>query len=109
HGGRFDGALGVLAALEVARTLTDGNVALAHPLEVVDFQNEEGGLIGSKIATGRFDRANLSLEAASDFTLAEGIARLGGDVSRLDEAKRAPGSVSAYIELHIEQGRVLER
>ena len=61
HGGRFDGALGVLAALEVARTLADGNVALAHPLEVVDFQNEEGGLIGSKIATGRFDHANLPL------------------------------------------------
>jgi len=109
HGGRFDGALGVLAALEVARTLADADVGLAHPLEVVDFQNEEGGLIGSKIATGRFDRANLPLQAASGFTLAEGIARLGGDVSRLDDAKRAPGSIAAYVELHIEQGRVLER
>ena len=109
HGGRFDGALGVLAAIEVARTLADGNVTLAHPLEVADFQNEEGGLIGSKIATGRFDRANLPLEAASGFTLAEGIVRLGGDVSRLDEAKRAPDSIAAYVELHIEQGRVLER
>ena len=109
HGGRFDGALGVLAALEVARTLADADVGLAHPLEVVDFQNEEGGLIGSKIATGRFDRANLPLQAASGFTLAEGIARLGGEVSRLDDAKRAPGSIAAYVELHIEQGRVLER
>src|SRR6185503_8064322 len=105
HGGRFDGALGVLAALEVSRTLADASVTLTHPLEVVDFQNEEGGLIGSKIATGRFDHANLPLTAASGFTIADGIARLGGDVSRLSEARRAPGSIAAYVELHIEQGR----
>jgi N-carbamoyl-L-amino-acid hydrolase len=107
-GGRFDGALGVLAALEVARTLRDRRIELAHPLEVVDFQNEEGGLIGSKIVAGRFDAAALSLVAASGYTLGDGIRRLGGDPARLDDARRAPGSIAAYLELHIEQGRILE-
>ena len=106
-GGRFDGALGVLAALETARALHERGVELTHPLEVVDFQNEEGGLIGSKIVAGRFDASALSLVAASGHTLADGIRRLGGDPSRLDDARRKPGSTAAYLELHIEQGRML--
>jgi N-carbamoyl-L-amino-acid hydrolase len=107
-GGRFDGALGVLAAVEVARTLHDRGVALRHPLEVVDFQNEEGGLVGSKIMAGRFTPDALEHRAVSGYTIGEGIGRLGGDVARLDEARREPGSIAAYAELHIEQGRVLE-
>lgn len=107
-GGRYDGALGVLAAIEVARALHDRGSNLRHPLEVVDFQNEEGGLIGSKIVAGRFSRDALTLRAASGYTIGEGIVRLGGDANRLDDARRAPGSIAAYLELHIEQGRVLE-
>ena len=107
-GGRFDGALGVLAAVEVARTLHDRGVSLRHALQVVDFQNEEGGLIGSKLVAGRLARDSLGLRAASGYTIGEGIVRLGGDVARLGDARRAPGSIAAYLELHIEQGRVLE-
>ena len=107
-GGRFDGALGVLAAIEVARTLRELGAGLRHPLEVVDFQNEEGGLIGSKIVAGRFTRDALPLRAASGYTIGEGIARLGGDADRLDDARRVPGSIAGYVELHIEQGSVLE-
>jgi beta-ureidopropionase / N-carbamoyl-L-amino-acid hydrolase len=107
-GGRFDGALGVLAAIEVARAVGDRGIALRHPLEVANFQNEEGGLIGSKIVAGRFATDALTLRAASGYTIGEGIVRLGGDVARLDEARRAPGSIDAYLELHIEQGCVLE-
>lgn len=109
QGGRFDGALGVLAALEVARTLRDRGITLRHPLEVVDFQNEEGGLVGSKIVSGKFEHAALALRATSGRTIAEGITLLGGDPARLQEARRAPGSIAGYLELHIEQGRVLER
>ena len=107
-GGRFDGALGVLAAIEVARVLGERGRALRHPLEVVDFQNEEGGLIGSKIVAGRVMPDALAHRAVSGYTIGEGIARLGGDVARLDEARRTPGAIAAYLELHIEQGRVLE-
>jgi N-carbamoyl-L-amino-acid hydrolase len=108
-GGRYDGALGVLAALEVARTLGVSAQPLRHPLEVVDFQNEEGGIVGSKAVVGRLDAAELSRTAVSGFTLSEGIKRLGGNPDRLGDCVLAPGSRAAYVELHIEQGRVLER
>src|SRR5687768_11512184 len=109
NGGRFDGALGTLAALEVARVLVEQGVELRHPLEVVDFQNEEGGLIGSKAMAGRLPASDLALKAVSGRTIGDGIRLLGGDPDRVDEAKRAPGSIAGYLELHIEQGRVLER
>lgn len=108
-GGRYDGALGVLAAIEVARTLLEHGVALAHPLEVVDFQNEEGGLVGSRAMAGRLTPSDLALPAASGIAIGDGIRRLGGDPALLARAARAPGSIAAYLELHIEQGRVLER
>jgi len=108
-GGRFDGALGVLAAIEVARVLRDAGVMLRHPLEVADFQNEEGGLVGSRIVSGRLAADALGLVATSGVTIRDGIARLGGDPSRLGDARRGTGSVAGYLELHIEQGRVLER
>jgi N-carbamoyl-L-amino-acid hydrolase len=109
NGGRFDGALGTLAALEVARVLVEQGVELRHPLEVVDFQNEEGGLIGSKAMAGRLPASDLALKAVSGRTIGDGIRLLGGDPDRIDEAKRVPGSIAGYLELHIEQGRVLER
>ena len=108
-GGRFDGALGVMAALEVARTIAEREVPMRHPLEVVDFQNEEGGLIGSKIVAGRFTDDALDLVTTSGRTIANGITLLGGNPARLDDARLAPGSIAGYLELHIEQGRVLER
>ncbi|HET7457703.1 MAG TPA: Zn-dependent hydrolase [Gemmatimonadaceae bacterium] len=108
-GGRYDGALGVAAALEVARTIAECRVKLRHPLEVVDFQNEEGGLVGSKIVAGKLRPDELTFVATSGRTLGDGIRALGGDPERLGEARLAPGSVAAYLELHIEQGRVLER
>jgi len=108
-GGRFDGALGTLAALEVARTVAQHGMTLHHPLEVVNFQNEEGGLIGSKAVAGQLSADDLALKAVSGFTIGEGIRRLGGEPDRLAAAVRAPGSIAAYVELHIEQGRVLER
>jgi N-carbamoyl-L-amino-acid hydrolase len=108
-GGRFDGPLGVLAALEVARTLHEQSINLRHPLEVVDFQNEEGGLVGSRIVAGRFEEEALDLRAVSGHTIREGIARLGGNPERISEARREAGSIAGYLELHIEQGRILER
>ena len=108
-GGRLDGALGVLAALEVARLIAASRGRLRHPLEVVNFQNEEGGLAGSRAVAGRLSAADLATKAVSGYTLADGIKRLGGDPGRVQEAVLAPGSVAAYVELHIEQGRFLER
>ena len=109
NGGRFDGALGTLAAMEVARVLVEQGIELRHPLEVVDFQNEEGGLIGSKAMAGRLPQSDLGLTAVSGRKIGDGIRLLGGNPDRIAEAIRPPGSIAAYLELHIEQGRVLER
>jgi beta-ureidopropionase / N-carbamoyl-L-amino-acid hydrolase len=108
-GGNFDGPVGSFAAIEVARALAEQKVRLRHPLEVVVWQNEEGGTIGSKIAVGLLTPADLEKVARSGKTVREGIGIIGGDVSRLNEAVRKPGDIAGYLELHIEQGGLLEK
>ena len=108
-GGRFDGALGVLAALAAVEALGRAGVRTRHPVEVVSFQNEEGGLWGSHLMTAAPAPGELDVVAASGLTIRDGIAAIGGDPSRLDDARRRAGDVHAYLELHIEQGAVLER
>ena len=108
-GGNFDGPVGSFGAIEVARTLRESNTRLRHPLEVVVWQNEEGGVIGSKIAAGTLRPAELDNVARSGKTIREGIAIVGGNVARMDESRRAKGSIACYVELHIEQGGNLER
>ena len=108
-GGNFDGPVGSFAAIEVARTLRAANYRLRHPLDVVVWQNEEGGTIGSKLAIGALGTADLDKVARSGRTIRDGIALLGGNVSRLGEAVRKPGDIACYIELHIEQGGLLEK
>jgi N-carbamoyl-L-amino-acid hydrolase len=98
-----------MAAIEVARTLADRGVHTRHPLEVVLFQNEEGGKTGSRAWSGEVEPAELDIVTASGKAIRDGIAFLGGDPDRLDDARRERGSVAAYLELHIEQGAVLER
>jgi len=108
-GGNFDGPLGSLGALEVVKALQEAGLRTRHPLEVVIFVNEEGGKTGSRVMAGEVQDRELGLETASGFTIGEGIRRLGGDPSRLSEGRRSPGSVAGYLELHIEQGAILER
>lgn len=106
-GGNYDGQVGVVAAIETARALHEAGVPTRHPLEVVVWQNEEGGLIGSKAFAGLLEPAVLAETSASGYPIGEGIGRIGGDVARLDEAVAAPGDYLAYLEVHIEQGGLL--
>ncbi len=108
-GGNYDGPVGSFGAIEVARSLREQAVRLRHPLEVVVWQNEEGGTIGSKLAIGALAEADLEKVARSGKTIRDGIGIVGGQVSRLGEAVRAPGSLACYLELHIEQGGLLEK
>lgn len=108
-GGNYDGPVGSFAAIEVARSLAEQKIRLRHPLEVVVWQNEEGGTIGSKIAVGLMTPADLDKVARSGKTVREGIGIIGGDVARLNEAVRRKGDIAGYIELHIEQGGLLEQ
>lgn len=108
-GGNYDGPVGSFAAIEVARSLAEQKIRLRHPLEVVVWQNEEGGTIGSKIAVGLLTPADLDKVARSGKTVRDGIGIIGGDVTRLQEAVRRKGDIAGYIELHIEQGGLLEK
>lgn len=110
-GGRFDGIAGVIAALEVARAIAEAGAPLRHPLEVIDFLAEEPSdfgisCIGSRGMTGRLSAEMLAATAPSGHSLADGISDVGGDPDRLDEAVRT--DIGAFLELHIEQGPVLE-
>ncbi len=108
EGGNYDGDVGSLGAIEVAQTLAENNIVTRHPLEVVIFQNEEGGLIGSAAISGQLTEKELDLVSRSGKTIREGIRFLGGDPTKLSTVKREKGSIAAYLELHIEQGGILE-
>src|SRR5271156_4546762 len=111
-GGRFDGMLGLLAALEAAQSIQEQQVALSHPLEVVDFLAEEPsefGLscIGSRSWAGVLTESDLARRLPSNLTLASAIDSVGGRAERLRRPIRDHDSVAAYVELHIEQGLVV--
>jgi beta-ureidopropionase / N-carbamoyl-L-amino-acid hydrolase len=107
-GGNYDGDVGVLGAIEVAQLLQEGGVRLQHPLEVVVFTDEEGGLIGSLAMTGRLEPAALNVVSHSGKTIRDGIRAVGGDPDRLEQAITKPGELKAFVELHIEQGAILD-
>jgi N-carbamoyl-L-amino-acid hydrolase len=112
NGGRLDGAYGVVAALEVLTTLVENDIDLALEPVAVAFTNEEAGLFpypffGSRGLAGTLDpdAAYVNRYGAD---LAPALARAGGDLRRVRNAAWAPGSIGAYLELHIEQGPYLE-
>src|SRR6185503_6586426 len=109
EGGNYDGNVGSLAAIEVARTFAEQGLTTRHPLQVVIWQNEEGGLYGSRAVSGQLTSEELQNVSRSGKTIADGIAFLGGDVQRLASARRAKGDIAGYLELHIEQGGTLDR
>ena len=113
-GGRFDGVAGVVAGLEVARILKEMDIMLEHPLEIVAFLAEEPspfGLstVGSRAMTGKLSPQIInSLKDDQGRTLPQAIRQMGGNPSNLQQAKRSPTDILAFIELHIEQGPSLE-
>jgi len=106
-GGNYDGDLGVLGGIEVAQLLLDHKIETRHPLEVVVFTDEEGGMVGSLAMTGRWQGVALDAVSHSGKTIRDGVRAVGGDPDRLDLAQRKPGETLAFIELHIEQGAFL--
>jgi N-carbamoyl-L-amino-acid hydrolase len=109
EGGNYDGNLGSVAAIEVAQTLAEQGTALRHPIEIVVWSNEEGGLYGSRAVSGQLTGPELANVARSGKTIRDGVAFLGGDPSRIDQVRRNKGDIAGYFELHIEQGGILEQ
>jgi len=108
-GGNYDGTVGSLSSIEVARTLAEQRITLRHPIEVAIWANEEGGLYGSRGVSGQLSAADLDNRAWSGKTIRDGITFLGGAPDRLNEVRRSKGDIACYLELHIEQGGTLER
>jgi len=108
EGGNYDGDVGSLSAIEVARAIAGSNTQLRHPLEVMIFQNEEGGTIGSHAIGTGLGAAELDRVSQSGKTIRDGIRFLGGDPDKLAAVRRARGDIAGYLELHIEQGGVLD-
>lgn len=110
-GGRFDGTLGVLAGLEVMRALNERGIVTRHPIELVDFLAEEPSeygvsCVGSRAVAGVLTDDQLALRRADGESLGEAMTRIGGEPAQRALSERR--DVAAFLELHIEQGRVLE-
>lgn len=112
-GGNFDGDLGTLAALEAIQACQAAGVTTRHPLEMVLWAHEEStafgrGTAASRIVAGDLQAGDLD-QVWNGLRRADGIRRIGGDPSRIEEAVRRSGAWHAYFELHIEQGGTLEK
>src|SRR5205823_5536214 len=109
HGGRFDGIVGVVGAVELVRMLNEAGLTTEHPLRVVIFAGEEGArfgepCIGSKAIVGAWDGRDLSrVRDVDGVTFPTALEAIGFDPNRIAEAAWAPGEVAAFLELHIEQ------
>jgi beta-ureidopropionase / N-carbamoyl-L-amino-acid hydrolase len=114
HGGKFDGTMGVIAALEAARTLKEQNVRLHSPIEVVCFVGEESSrfgfsTLGSSLVAGEVHGGDLANASdAQGAKLEDILGGLGIYRNNLRSLRRDPASLKAYLELHIEQGPILE-
>ena len=112
YGGRFDGALGVMAAFEVLRTIKDAGLKPRVNLEAIDFTDEEGtlvGLLGSAALAGHLHPDILHAPRGGREALLEGMKRAGLSNESMLSAARPKESLAGYLELHIEQGKRLER
>jgi allantoate deiminase len=113
HGGQFDGVVGVVTALEAARVMVEDKISHRLPVDVVIFPEEEGsrfgrGLLGSSIWTGNLDTERLnSITDEEGATYLEAMAQAGFNVE--DSRMLQPDAVAAMLEVHIEQGAVLEK
>jgi len=113
YGGRFDGVAGVLCAIEVVRTLHENGITPERSIEVISFADEEGwrfnkGLFGSRGILGKLEEGELQRKDQDGITREQALKDFGCDISKFKESEYQPGSIFCFLELHIEQGPVLD-
>lgn len=108
EGGLYDGALGVLGGIEVVRVLAEHQLRLQHPIEVIAFADEESTMVGCKSMVGHASEDPDSYATALGVPIEEGLASIGGDWQQRPSARRSRQEIAAFLELHVEQGGVLE-
>nr|WP_304216104.1 Zn-dependent hydrolase [Fredinandcohnia onubensis] len=113
QGGKYDGVVGVTAALEVIKRLNEKGIETAHPIEIVSFACEESArfgvsTLGSKAMSGRFDKEKFrQLKDRDGITMEEALSLCALDIDSVEEASRENEEIKAFFELHVEQGPVL--
>jgi allantoate deiminase len=112
--GKWDGPLGIITAIACVADLNRRGVRLPFAIEVVGFADEEGvrfpsTLLGSRAVAGTFDESVLNTRDANGLTMREAMAQFGLDAGKIGAAARTRRELHAYVELHIEQGPVLEQ
>ena len=107
-GGNYDGCVGSMGALEVIETLNENNIITESPLQIIIFSDEEGGTIGSSALAGNFKKQALKIVSQSGLTINDGIKAIGGNPDSIDKIKMKNGDLKCFLELHIEQGGILE-
>jgi allantoate deiminase len=113
YGGRFDGVAGVLCAIEVVKTLTENNIIQERSIEVISFADEEGwrfnkGLFGSRGILGKLEKGELDRTDKDGITREKALRDFGCDPDKFSESVYKPGSIFCFLELHIEQGPILD-
>jgi len=114
YGGRFDGVAGVLCAIEAVTTLTENGIKPERTIEIISFADEEGwrfkkGLFGSRGILGKLEEGELQRTDANGVTREKALIDFGCDISKFKESEYKAGSIFAFLELHIEQGPILDR
>ena len=113
YGGRFDGVAGVLCAIEVVKTLTEQGITPERSIEVISFADEEGwrfakGLFGSRGILGKLEPGELQRTDKDGITREQALIDFGCDPAKFKESEYKPGSIFCFLELHIEQGPILD-
>lgn len=113
YGGRFDGVAGVLCGIEAVKTLTENNIQPERSIEVISFADEEGwrfnkGLFGSRGILGKLEEGELQRTDKDGITREQALKDFGCDITKFKESEYQPGSIYCFLELHIEQGPVLD-
>lgn len=114
QGGKYDGVVGVTAALEVVKRLNEKGIETDHPIEVIAFACEESSrfgvsTVGSKAMAGLFDKEKVrDLKDRDGITLEEALSFCALDIDSIEYANRKDEKIKAFLELHVEQGPVLE-
>ncbi len=113
YGGRFDGVAGVLCAIEAVTALAESGIQPERTIEVVSFADEEGwrfnkGLFGSRGILGKLEEEELQRTDQDGITREQALKDFGCDITKFKESEYKPGSIFCFLELHIEQGPVLD-